>query len=164
MRPTSITTVDAANKETIAIAGGTYTIITSGAETNGAYAAIEMVVPPGGGPIPHAHREIEESFYVLDGEVVFKSETQTYTAPKGSYIHIPLGGAVHCFKNKSDQPARLLCLVKPAGLDEFFKEAAAIRASAPNPSAPPTDEERKNIEALAVRYGQELFPPDYLDK
>jgi hypothetical protein len=38
--------------EIIGVAGGNYRIIISGEETNGNYAVIEMLVPPGGGPLP----------------------------------------------------------------------------------------------------------------
>ena len=164
MRPISITTADADEKPSFSVAGNTYTIITSGAETNGTFATIDMWVPPNGGPGPHAHKDIEETFYVLDGEVEFKSETQTYIGTKGSYINIPLGGAVHCFKNKSDKPARLLCTVRPAGLDDFFKEIGKPIKSDNTPTLPLSDEEKARLQAIAVKYGQELFPPDYLDR
>lgn len=67
-----------------------------------------------------------QTFYVLDREVVFRSKTQTYTASKGTVITIPTGGAVHMFKNESDQVAHLLCTVAPAGLIGQPVEAGQI--------------------------------------
>ena len=165
MRPNSILTVDAGELSSISVAGGTYTIIIPGEQTQGIYAVIDMKIPPQGGPGPHAHTAIQETFYVLEGEVVFKSETQSYTATPGSLISIPAGGAVHCFKNQTQEPARLLCLVSPAGLDDFFKEIGQpVAANTFMSPAEMNETEKQRLQEIAVRYGQELFPPDYLDK
>src|SRR5450432_1527570 len=100
-----LTAVPADKGQLLSVAGGVYRIIISGKETGGAYAAIEMLVPPGGGPNPHAHPDIQESFYVLEGEIEVKNQSQHYTALKGSFVNIPFGGMVHCFKNKTEQLA-----------------------------------------------------------
>ncbi len=55
----------------LSIAGGSYRIVLSGAQTNGEFAIIEMTVPPGAGANPHAHPNIVETFMVLEGEVTF---------------------------------------------------------------------------------------------
>ena len=157
MRPTSINIISNNEGEQIPIAGGNYRIVLSGEQTENALAVIEMVVPANGGPGPHAHASFQECFFVLEGEVTFKSETQTYKAVKGDMVHIPRGGAVHCFKNETDQTARLLCMVTPAGLDAFFREASKL-------PPPVNDEARQNIFRLGESYGQEFFPPDFLDK
>lgn len=165
MRPTAINLFAPPTGPALSIAGGTYRIITSGAQTNGAYAVIDMLVPPGGGPGPHAHAGIQELFYVLEGEVVFRSETQATTAGPGTLAEIPKGGAVHQFTNESDAVAHLLCVVVPAGLDEFF--AAVGQPVAPDTFLPPqplSPEALQKLQALGQQYGQEFFPPDYLRK
>lgn len=155
MRPDTILATDLQAGERLSIAGGSYRIVLSGAQTGGAFAAIEMLVPPGGGPGPHAHAAIQESFYVLDGEVTFKSEAGTYNATQGATVTVPAGGAVHCFKNLSGAPARLLCTVVPAGLDDFFREVSGL--------APTDPGIKERLQALGAKYGQEFFPPDFLD-
>ncbi|QNF31914.1 cupin domain-containing protein [Adhaeribacter swui] len=165
MRPNAILTVDAESLSSVAVAGGNYTVLISGEQTAGTYAVIEMKVPPQGGPGPHAHAAIQETFYVLEGEVVFKSETQTYTAKPGSVITIPKGGAIHAFKNQTAQIVRLLCLVNPAGLDKFFQEIGQpVPANTFLPPAKMTDADLKYLQEIAQKYDQELFPPDYLDR
>jgi quercetin dioxygenase-like cupin family protein len=149
--------------QTLAVMGSNYRILATGKDTAGAYATIDMLVPPGGGPGPHAHADIEETFFVVAGEVEVKSEGGTYTATAGSFIRIPKGGVVHGFKNKSAQPARLLCTVVPAGLEEFFQEIG--QPVAPGQFLPPPvldPEAIKRIQALAQVYGQQVFPPNYL--
>ncbi|HEX8016532.1 MAG TPA: cupin domain-containing protein, partial [Flavobacterium sp.] len=106
----------------LGVAGGNYRIIISGEETNGNYAVIEMIVPPGGGPSPHAHPNTHEMFHVLEGEVEFKTEAGKQIVGKDGFVNIPFGGAVHCFKNTSEKYARLLCTVVPAGLENLFDE------------------------------------------
>lgn len=156
----NIITVSGNDGRELSIAGGTYRVIISGQQTGGTYAVIHMLVPPGGGPGPHAHPAIQETFYVLEGEVEFESDGGTYVAAAGAFIHIPVNGPVHRFKNKSDQPARLLCTVMPAGLDAFFVEVAQLANTAPGSK----EDMQKKMEALAAKYGQQLFPPDYFGK
>ncbi|MEO6684374.1 MAG: cupin domain-containing protein [Dyadobacter sp.] len=148
----------------VAVAGNSYRIVISGKQTGGSFAIIDMVVPPGGGPGPHAHSDFDESFYVLDGEIEVKTEVQTYMAKKGDFVHIPKGGIIHCFKNKSEQTARLWCTVVPAGLDAFFLEAGKpVQNGEFIAVSEPGEEEKKQLMALAEKYGQTLYPPDYLD-
>lgn len=149
------------------IAGGTYTIVVPGSQTNNAYAVIDMLVPPGGGPGPHAHKDIQESFYVLEGEVVFQSDSGSFTALPGALVNIPLGGAVHGFKNKSAAHARLLCTVAPAGLDAFFSEIGVpveAGVAPPVPGGAMTEAQRERLFALGEQYGQQFFPPDYFEQ
>lgn len=162
---TPITIVTKEDGLGLSLAGGSYRVVIPGKQTDGAYAVIEMMVPPGGGPGPHAHAGFQESFHVLEGEVEIKTELGTYTAPQGTFANIPLGGLVHCFKNKTQQMARLWCMVVPAGLEEFFEEVAqpAPFGTFLTPS-PMTPEILQKLQAVAEKYGQQLFPPDYLDK
>jgi quercetin dioxygenase-like cupin family protein len=148
----------------LAIAGNSYRVIISGKQTDGKYALIEMLVPPGGGPAPHAHAGIQESFYVVEGEVDVKSETGNYTAGKGAFVNIPFGGIVHCFHNNTNEVARLLCTVTPAGLEDFFAEIGQPATFGTFLPPPPIDDEvKKKLGAIAEKYGQKIYPPNYLD-
>ena len=46
-----------------------------------------MQVPPGGGPPPHAHPSFHESFYVVEGEIEFKTEVDRHIAKKGDLVN-----------------------------------------------------------------------------
>jgi len=149
----------------VSVVGDTYRTLVAGEQTQGTYAVIDMLVPPGGGPGPHAHARIQEAFYVIEGEVVVRSETQTYTARRGAFVEIPKGGAIHSFTNESAAVAHLLCLVVPAGLEAFFQEIGqpvAAGAFLPKPTLTPDDLHR--LAETADRYGQEVFPPDYFNQ
>ncbi|MBW7674270.1 cupin domain-containing protein [Chryseobacterium chendengshani] len=149
----------------LSIVGDTYRIIIPGKETNGEFSMIDMLIPPGGGPGPHAHTSFHESFYVVDGEVEFKTEEGKSTAKKGDTITIPKGGAIHSFKNVSNGLAHLLCTVVPAGLDDFFEEIGTPVQEGEFLPPPSLDENAvKNLIAIANNYGQVVYPPNYLDK
>src|SRR5690348_14896286 len=52
----------------LAVVGDTYTVLLSGEQTDGHFAMIDMLIPPGGGPPPHRHG-FEECFRVLTGSI-----------------------------------------------------------------------------------------------
>lgn len=148
----------------VSVVGDTYRIIISGKQTDGAYAVIDMLVPPGGGPGPHAHPDIQESFYVVEGEIEFKTEQGKHIAQKGTFVDIPKGGAVHGFKNISNETAHLLCTVTPAGLDDFFLEIGKpVAAGEFLPPPKMDDQQLAKLKDIAERYGQKLFSPDFLE-
>jgi quercetin dioxygenase-like cupin family protein len=92
----------------VGLVGDTYTILLTGRDTAGRYSLIDMYIPPGGGPPPHRH-DFEESFSVLEGEIVATFRGSQSTIRAGEVVHIP-ANAPHYFKNQSQQPARLLCV------------------------------------------------------
>jgi quercetin dioxygenase-like cupin family protein len=145
----------------IGLVGDTYTILVSGADTNGQYTLVDMHVPPGGGPPPHRH-DFEEMFTVLDGaiEVTFRGRPQTVRA--GQTINVP-ANAPHAFRNFGDTAARLLCMCSPAGQDEFFTlvgQPVPTRTTAPPPLDEAAEAEfRAKAQALAPQYRTELLPP-----
>ena len=143
----------------LGVVGDTYTILLTGAQTNGQYCLIDMHVPPGGGPPPHRH-DFEETFMVLAGEVVATFRGDEATVRAGETIHIP-ANAPHQFVNRSAVPARLLCICAPAGQEELFRLVGvpvAGRTTAPPPPAPDQEAQfRKKAEELAPRFRTELL-------
>lgn len=157
-----VITVNSNQGQSVSVVGDTYRTVISGKETDGGFAVVDMLIPPGGGPGPHAHSAIAESFYVVDGEVEFKSDAGTYVAKKGSFVNIPLGGAVHCFKNTTGTNAHLLCTVIPSGLEVFFKEIGKpVEANTFLPPSIPDKQEQEKLKTIAEKYDQQLYPPDY---
>jgi len=160
----NIITVNENEGKSLSVVGDTYRIAISGKQTGGAYAVIDMMVPPGGGPGPHSHTDIQELFYLVDGEIEFKTETGKYIAKKGSFVNIPKGGEVHAFKNTGTETAHMLCTVIPAGLDEFFSEIGTPVETGMFLPPPVLDQkELARLKAFAEKHGQKLYPPDYLD-
>lgn len=159
----NFTTVAAQGGESLSVVGDTYRIVIPGDQTGNAFAVIDMLIPPNGGPGPHSHPAFQESFYVIEGEVEVKTKSETYTATKDSYVRIPLGGVVHEFKNHTDKVAHLLCVVVPSGLEKFFEVTGKpVQPGTFLPQSPPTSEEQQKMKQAGEKYGQTQFPPDYL--
>lgn len=159
----SISIINTDQGETLAIAGGNYRIIISGDQTNGSYAVIEMTVPPGGGPPPHAHPDTQEMFHVLEGELTFKTEQGHHIVSKDGFVNIPFGGAIHCFKNNSENYARLLCTVVPAGLENLFRELGEpVEPGHMLPIPEMTEQRKAFLKEIDLKYNQKTYPPDFL--
>lgn len=140
------------------VVGDRYTIKASGAETGEAFALIEALVPPGGGPPPHVHRREDEAFYVLDGELLFHVDGRDIPAGAGSWITLARG-SLHHFKNLGAKPARMLIIVTPAGLERFFLEVDRAARDEGSETVSPTSEDIEKILAMAPHYGIEIQLP-----
>ena len=145
----------------VGVVSDTYTVLISAQDTAGRYALLDMLIPPGGGPPPHRH-DFEEMFHVLQGEVVVTFRDRMVVATAGMTVNIP-ARAPHHFTNESDRDARLLCMVSPAGLEEYF-EAFGDRLptrTAPAPKLSTDELQRRITDAapLAQRYRIENLPP-----
>jgi mannose-6-phosphate isomerase-like protein (cupin superfamily) len=149
----------------VCVGADTYSIILTGSQTNEAYALIDMLIPPGGGPMPHAH-ECEEAFYVVEGEVAVFCHDKRTQAIAGSAVNIP-GWAPHVFKNLTTVPARLFCIVARAGLERAFLEIGPRVATRTSPPPPPNPkklaEMLKKLPQIVERYNARLLPPDTFD-
>src|SRR4051812_21021128 len=75
--------------------GDLYTFLVTGEESGGRYFAMEALVPTGGGPPPHIHRNEDETFYVLEGQCSFRLGDDTVVANPGDFVSVPRG-TVHC--------------------------------------------------------------------
>jgi quercetin dioxygenase-like cupin family protein len=142
----------------LAIGESTYTILISGAQTTGRYSLIDMSVPAAGGPPPHRHT-FEEMFHVLEGELEVTVRGETVVARPGQTVNIP-ALAPHAFRNPTDIPARVLCLVAPAGLEAYFSAFGDPVAGRTSPPPRLSDAElgtrRERAGALSAQFGIEL--------
>ncbi len=143
----------------IGLAGGTYTITVSGADTNGRFSVIDMHVPPGGGPPPHRH-DFEETFIILGGEVEATFRGQRMTVRAGETINIP-ANAPHRFQNVSKAPVRMICICSPAGPEDYFVELGVPVPTRTTPPPTLNDDEQamfiRKAMALSPKYRTELL-------
>jgi quercetin dioxygenase-like cupin family protein len=157
-RQLSVSDPDGPRMQHISLAGGAYTILLTGEQTGGRYCLIDMVVPPGGGPPPHRH-DFEEMFTILEGEIELVFRGETHKAAAGATVNIP-ANAPHAFKNKSAQPAHLLCMCSPPGQEHYFMAVGDLIESrvAPPPKLSQAEqaERRERAKALAAKYRTEF--------
>ncbi len=145
----------------IGLVGDTYTILLSGADTDGRYCLIDMHIPHGGGPPPHRH-DFEESFTVLQGEIEATFRGEKSILHTGQTLSIP-ANAPHSFTNASGSAARLLCICAPAGQEEFFAQVGVTvptrRSTPPKLEQAEQGELMKKAQELAPKYRTELLQP-----
>jgi mannose-6-phosphate isomerase-like protein (cupin superfamily) len=129
-------------------------------DTAGAYSLYDNTIPPGSpGPRPHIHRQHEETFYVLEGELTVRVGSRKIVAPVGSFVVVPRG-VVHQPSNPGMQPTRVLLIFSPAGMDRFFEEAAEERM--PLAAVPEDPVVLERVEAFTEKYDYEFaeLPPE----
>jgi quercetin dioxygenase-like cupin family protein len=144
----------------VAVVGDAYRFLVVGSQTGGRYAIWEALVPPGGGPPLHIHSRESEGFYILSGELTITVDERRFVASPGAYFHLE-PGTKHGFKNESGAPARMLILVAPAGLENYFLEVGLPLASMDETPPPPSPEEIARLLAAAPRYGLTVFPSEH---
>jgi mannose-6-phosphate isomerase-like protein (cupin superfamily) len=124
--------------------GDVYTFLVTGAESGGAYFAMEALVPPGGGPPPHIHHNEEETFYVVEGQCSIRLGEETVLAGAGDFVNVPRG-TVHCFRNEGTETMRMILTFSPAGMERFFEDTL-------EPVLGATQDAPEDIDAIVARY------------
>jgi mannose-6-phosphate isomerase-like protein (cupin superfamily) len=124
------------------------TVKESGGRTWGTLALVEFSAAGAfHSPPPHIHREHEEGFYVLDGELELTAGTETIRAKPGTFVMVPIGVA-HTFGNATSEPVRFLATLSPDHYVHYFEEIVPLfAAGAPDPKA---------VAAIMARYATEV--------
>ena len=78
--------------------------------------SVITMAPGREGPEKHTHRDEDDVFYVLDGELVVKLSNGDVPAPAGTFVLVP-PGVEHTFANRTETPVRVLNIHAPAGFD-----------------------------------------------
>jgi quercetin dioxygenase-like cupin family protein len=93
--------------------------------TAGSFSLAEVTIEPEtSGPPPHSHRELLDTFYVLEGTLTVLVGENEVDAPPGTYACAP-PGVVHTFANRSAGPVRFLNLNTPGGWEDYIRDLAA---------------------------------------
>jgi quercetin dioxygenase-like cupin family protein len=131
--------------------GGETWIRATAKQTGGAIGVLEQIMPPGTGSPYHVHRNEDEEFYVIDGQIRFFSGDESWLAGPGGFAFLPRG-IPHGFRVEGDAPARFLLLATPGGFESFVEELWE-----PTPPAGPPDMEK--VMQAAAKYQVELLGP-----
>jgi len=76
------------------------------------------------------------------------------------FANMPVG-TLHTFKHESNQPARLLISVAPAGLEWMFFKVGQPLPAGTQTASPPTKVEIEKLLAVALHYGIEIKLPQH---
>ena len=105
--------------------GGPLTFKVTGDETGGTLTAFENTIPPNQGPPLHTHDSEDEAWYVIEGRLRFRIGEEESVADAGSFVFVPRE-TPHAFRNDGDEPARILVLFTPSGMEAFFESFAEV--------------------------------------
>lgn len=138
---------------------GTLTSIKAGREVTGGRMTIaEFELPPRFALPPHSHRDEDELFYVLDGEVTFWCDGAERTFTRGGMAWLPRRKP-HTFAVADDSPARMFN-IHTGPLFEAMVETLGERTSDLRLPDPPDQE--PDLDAIAQvfnEHGIDLMPP-----
>ncbi len=130
-------------------------------QTDGAFLFFEERSQRGKMTPLHVHPAEDETFYVLEGEILVHIDGAEHAGGPGAFIAIPRG-IPHAFTVTSET-ARMLVLITPgsAAAEAFFRDAGDPAPERELPPPGPPDIER--IQAAAQRHGsvQILGPPPF---
>jgi len=104
--------------------GGSHqlTVKVSGADTGGAYTAIEVRTAVDAGPSLHVHHVENEWFYALEGEYDIQVGTQIFHLKPGGSVYGPKL-VPHTWHDVGETAGRMLVVAQPAGhLEAFAKD------------------------------------------
>jgi mannose-6-phosphate isomerase-like protein (cupin superfamily) len=88
----------------------------------------EWVAAPGFDTGLHVHERLEETWYVLEGELEFQVGDENFHAAAGACVFVP-PRVPHAFANRGESPAKFLLFLSPPGHDRYFDELAEILAA-----------------------------------
>jgi mannose-6-phosphate isomerase-like protein (cupin superfamily) len=138
------------------LVGDQITVKLESEDTGGAYSLVEETSLPEGGPPPHIHHNVDETLYVLEGEVEFMAGDQTIPASDGAAVYVPKG-TLHTFKNVGTSPSSVMAILSPGGFEKFFLEAGEPVTE--GSSAPEGAPDVGRIVEIGQKYGLEIPPP-----
>jgi quercetin dioxygenase-like cupin family protein len=136
--------------------GDSYRFLITGAESGGAYFAMEAIVPAGGGPPPHIHRNEDETFYVLEGEVEFLLGDRPVKGTAGDFVNVPRG-TVHRFHKRQRGARPPDPHVHADGHREVLRRDAPARQGPRPAAARQHPAGRRRYAEAAPRYGIEFL-------
>ncbi|MDP9219965.1 MAG: cupin domain-containing protein [Actinomycetota bacterium] len=132
-----------------AIGLGIYVRMT-GADTKDAYSLFEYVVPPGlGGPPTHIHSREDELFICVSGQVRIELDGQEHILGPGASLLMPRG-VPHMFHNPFDEETRIVAVVSPPGLENYYRELSQL---------PPGPRDMTKVAEVMTRFGLALQKP-----
>jgi uncharacterized cupin superfamily protein len=123
-------------------------LIATAAGTEGRFTVFEQLTPVGWGPPRHIHSREDEVVYILEGTYEISLGEERRIVSAGACAILPRD-IPHGFRNAGAAPGRLLCVIVPGGLEEYF---VAVAQCSPPPSP-------ARLVELARPFGLTLLPP-----
>lgn len=142
--------------------GSLIVLRTDAATTGGASTLAELRAAPGYETPLHVHGAEDEQFHLLEGRVECRYGAdggERATAGPHDTVYLPRG-VPHGFRVVGDDPLRMVVVLTPGGLEEFFEQVGEpAPAHEPPPPAEPDQEAMTELAAVAGEYDLEILGP-----
>lgn len=121
---------------------------------------MEHHAPHGDSPPLHVHRNQDEGFVVLDGDILVNLDGKEIVASKGNILLAPKG-LPHSYKVRSAGGARFLTITRGPDFEGLvrFLGRPAERDGLPAPSGPPGPEQAAKLAEACSKFGIDLVGP-----
>ncbi len=132
-------------------------VLVSGEQTGGTYSILELWGPQGFATPLHVHRDVDEGFYVIEGELTIWAGDDVTVLNAGDFVLAPRG-VPHTIKNTAAGDTHMLVTSTPAGFENFVR---AYGTAAPTHELPVLDgpPDIARAAALAAENGIDLLGP-----
>lgn len=103
---------------------------------------LEMTLPVGSAPPLHVHDNLDDTWYILEGQMVVRCGDDQLVAGAGHWVSMPRD-VPHTFRVVGDREARILLVHDNASFRDFIRDLGvpAPTHAVPNaPAFPPIDE------------------------
>ena len=103
---------------------------------------LEMTLPVGSSPPLHVHDALDDTWYILEGQMVVRCGEDELVASPGHWVSMPRG-VPHTFRVVGERQARILLVHDNPSFRDFIREIsspAAMHVVPPAPTFPPMDE------------------------
>lgn len=107
-------------------------LVALGQDTGGLTEVLSAEFPAGATFAAHIHRNSDEAFYVLNGEIEMRADDRILNLTAGAFGFTPRG-VIHGFENRGSQSATILAWSSPAwGAGDFVKALAQLPPGPPD--------------------------------
>jgi mannose-6-phosphate isomerase-like protein (cupin superfamily) len=103
---------------------------------------LEMTLPVGSSPPLHVHDDLDDTWYILKGEMLLRCGEEESVVGAGHWVSMPRG-VPHTFLVVGDCEARILLVHDNASFRDFIRDVsspAGARKVPTDPQFPPVDE------------------------
>ena len=134
--------------------GAVFTYLATSKETDGKFTIFEAKGIPGMEPPPHTHTNEDETFYILEGKLLFTIGDEEILAEEGDFVFMPKN-IRHKFKILTTS-FRSLVSIYPAGLEDYFEPLSVpytLDGIPPLNTDPPPQESVEMMKILDKKFG-----------
>jgi len=96
---------------------------------------LEMTMPVGSSAPLHVHDSLDDTWYILDGELIVRCGDDTQVVGAGHWVSMPRG-VPHTFRVIGDHPARILLVHDNASFRDLIRELGVPAEAHVVPAAP----------------------------